>query len=138
MFGKGIPSDFAAWDRQLRIEAAKSLPDWWRALPFGQLVLDGVAGQSAGSILLGRSEEAQAYAWAGICKNRYFIVELWVNLAAAFEMAKEYRLADFCWDTILRKVPDKDLQERAGKARARRNMPDPRPYQEEMRRRGLR
>ena len=134
----GIPSDFAAWDRQLRIEAAKSLPDWWRALPFGQLVLDGVAGQSAGSILLGRSEEAQAYAWVGICKNRYFIVELWVNLAAAFEMAKEYRLADFCWDTILRKVPDKDLQERAEKARARRNMPDPRPYQEEMRRRGLR
>ena len=134
----GIPSDFAAWDRQLRIEAAKSLPDWWRALPFGQLVLDGAAGQSAGSILLGRSEEAQAYAWAGICKNRYFIVELWVNLAAAFEMAKEYRLADFCWDTILRKVPDKDLQERAEKARARRNMPDPRPYQEEMRRRGLR
>ena len=134
----GISSDFAAWDRQLRIEAAKSLPDWWRALPFGQLVLDGVAGQSAGSILLGRSEEAQAYAWAGICKNRYFIVELWVNLAASFEMAKEYRLADFCWDTILRKVPDKDLQERAEKARARRNMPDPRPYQEEMRRRGLR
>ena len=134
----GIPSDFAAWDRQLRIEAAKSLPDWWRALPFGQLVLDGAAGQSAGSILLGRSEEAQAYAWAEICKNRYFIVELWVNLAAAFEMAKEYRLADFCWDTILRKVPDADLQERAEKARARRNKPDPRPYQEEMRRRGLR
>jgi hypothetical protein len=134
----GIPSDFAAWDRQLRIEAAKSLPDWWRVLPFGQLVLDGVAGQSAGSILLGRSEEAQAYAWAGICKNRYFIVELWVNLAAAFEMAKEYRLADFCWDTILRKVPDADLQERAEKARARRNKPDPRPYQEEMRRKGLR
>ena len=134
----GIPSDFSAWDQQLRIEAAKPLPDWWRALPFGQLVLDGVAGQSAGSIFLGRSEEAQAYAWAGICKNRHFIVELWVNLAAAFEMAKEYRLADFCWDTILRKVPDKDLQERAGKARARRNMPDPRPYQEEMRRRGLR
>jgi len=134
----GIPSDFAAWDRQLRVEAAKSLPDWWRALPFGQLVLDGVAGQSAGSILLGRSEEAQAYAWAGICKNRYFIVELWVNLAAAFEMAKEYRLADFCWDTILRKVPDADLQERAEKARARRNKPDPRPYQEEMRRKGLR
>jgi len=134
----GIPSDFAAWDRQLQLEADKPLPDWWRALPFGQLVLDGVAGQSAGSILLGRSEEAQAYAWAGICKNRYFIVELWVNLAAAFEMAKEYRLADFCWDTILRKVPDKDLQERAEKARARRNMPDPRPYQDEMRRRGLR
>lgn len=134
----GIPSDFAAWDRQLRIEAAKSFPDWWRALPFGQLVLDGAAGQSAGSILLGRSEEAQAYAWAGICKNRYFIVELWVNLAAAFEMAKEYRLADFCWDTILRKVPDADLQERAEKARARRNKPDPRPYLEEMRRKGLR
>jgi hypothetical protein len=134
----GIPSDFAAWDRQLRIEAAKALPDWWRALPFGQLVLDGVAGQSAGSILLGRSEEAQAYAWAGICKNRYFIVELWVNLAAAFEMAKEYRLADFCWDTILRKVPDKDLQERAEKARARRNKPNPSPHLEEMRRKGLR
>jgi hypothetical protein len=65
-------------------------------------------------------------------------VELWVNLAAAFEMAKEYRLADFCWDTILRKVPDADLQERAEKARARRNKPDPRPYQEEMRRKGLR
>jgi hypothetical protein len=134
----GIPSDFAAWDRQLQIEAAKPLPDWWSAMPFGQLVLDGVAGQSAGSILLGRSEEAQASAWAGICKNRYFIVELWVNLAAAFEMAKEYRLADFCWGTILRKVPDKDLQERAEKARARRNKPDPSPYLEEMRRKGLR
>jgi hypothetical protein len=134
----GIPSDFAAWDRQLQLEADKPLPDWWRALPFGQLVLDGVAGQSAGSILLGRSEEAQAYAWAGICKNCYFIVELWVNLAAAFEMAKEYRLADFCWDTILRKVPDADLQERAEKARARRNKPDQRPYLEEMRRKGLR
>ena len=132
------PSDFVAWDRQLQIEAAKPLPDWWSAMPFGQLVLDGVAGQSAGSILLGRSEEAQASAWAGICKNRYFIVELWVNLAAAFEMAKEYRLADFCWDTILRKVPDKDLQERAEKARARRNKPDPSPYLEEMRRKGLR
>jgi len=133
-----IPSDFPAWDRELRIEAAKPLPDWWSALPFGQRVLDGVAGQSAGFILLGRSEEAQAYAWAGICKNRHFIVELWVNLAAAFEMAKEYRLADFFWDTILRKVPDKDLQERAGKTRARRNKPDPSPYLEEMRRRGLR
>lgn len=132
------PSDFVAWDRQLQIEAAKPLPDWWSALPFGHLVLDGVAGQSAGSILLGRSEEAQAYAWAGICKNRYFIVELWVNLAAAFEMAKEYPLADFCWETILRKVPDKDLQERAEKARARRNKPDPSPYLEEMRRKGLR
>jgi hypothetical protein len=65
-------------------------------------------------------------------------VELWVNLAAAFEMAKEYRLADFCWETILRKVPDKDLQERAEKARARRNKPDPSPYLEEMRRKGLR
>jgi hypothetical protein len=53
-------------------------------------------------------------------------------------MAKEYRLADFCWDTILRKVPDKDLQERAEKARARRNKPDPSPYLEEMRRKGLR
>lgn len=132
------PSDFVAWDRQLQIEAAKPLPDWWSALPFGHLVLDGVAGQSAGSILLGRSEEAQASAWAGICKNRYFIVELWVNLAAAFEMAKEYRLADFCWETILRKVPDKDLQERAEKARARRNKPELSPYLEEMRRKGLR
>jgi len=132
------PSDFVAWDRQLQIEAAKPLPDWWSALPFGHLVLDGVAGQSAGSILLGRSKEAQANAWAGICKNRYFIVELWVNLAAAFEMAKEYPLADFCWETILRKVPDKDLQERAEKARARRNKPDPSPYLEEMRRKGLR
>jgi len=132
------PSGFAAWDRQLQIEAAKPVPDWWSALPFGQLVLDGAAGQSAGSIFLGRSEEAQAYAWAGICKNRYFIVELWVNLAAAFEMSKEYRLADFCWETILRKVPDKDLQERAEKARARRNKPDPSPYLEEMRRKGLR
>jgi hypothetical protein len=132
------PSGFAAWDRQLQIEAAKPVPDWWSALPFGQLVLDGAAGQSAGSIFLGRSEEAQAYAWAGICKNRYFIVELWVNLAAAFEMSKEYRLADFCWETILRKVPDKDLQERAEKARARRNKPDPSPYLEEMRRGGLR
>ena len=132
------PSGFAAWDRQLQIEAAKPLPDWWSVLPFGQLVLDGIASQSAGSILLGRSEEGQAYAWEGICKSRYFIVELWVNLAAAFEMAKEYRLADFCWDTILRKVPDKDLQERAEKARARRNKPDPSPYLEEMRRKGLR
>ena len=132
------PSDYAAWDRQLQIEAAKPLPDWWSSLPFGHLVLDGVAGESAGSIFLGRSKEAQAYAWAGICKNRYFIVELWVNLAAAFEMAKEYPLADFCWDSILRKVPDKDLQERAEKARVRRKVPDPRPYLEEMQRRGLR
>ena len=38
------PSGFAAWDRQLKIEAAKPAPDWWSALPFGQLVLDGVAG----------------------------------------------------------------------------------------------
>ena len=61
-----------------------------------------------------------------------------MDLAAASEMAKEYRLADFFWDTILRKVPDKDLQERTGKTRARRNKPDPSPYLEEMRRRGLR
>jgi len=128
------PSDFVAWDRQLQIEAAKLLPKWWNVVTYGQLMLD----ESAGSVLLGMPKEAQAYAWAGICKNRYFIVELWVNLAAAFEMAKEYRLADFCWDTILRKVPDKDLQERAEKARSRRNKPDPSPYLEEMRRKGLR
>jgi hypothetical protein len=87
---------------------------------------------------LGRAEEAKAFAWDGICKSRYFIVELWVNLAVALEMSKEYPQADFCWDTILRKVPNKDLQERAENARARRNKPDPSPYLEEMRRKGLR
>jgi hypothetical protein len=131
-------SDFSAWDRQLQVQAAKPPPDWWSELPFGQLSLDGVAGQSAGSIFLGRAEEAKAFAWEGICKSRYFIVELWVNLAVALEMSKEYPQADFCWDTILRKVPDKDLQERAEKARSRRNKPDPSPYLEEMRRKGLR
>ena len=131
-------SDFSAWDRQLEVEAAKPPPDWWSELPFGQLSLGGVAGQSAGSIFLGRAEEAKAFAWDGICKSRYFIVELWVNLAVALEMSKEYPQADFCWDTILRKVPNKDLQERAENARARRNKPDPSPYLEEMRRKGLR
>jgi len=133
-----IPSNPTAWNKGLEQHAQKPLPGWANTLPFGQLGLDDSTGRSAGSVFLGRSREAQVYAWEGIRKSPYFIVELWVNLAAALEMNKEYPQADLCWDAILRKVPDKDLQERAEKARARRNKPDPRPYQEEMRRKGLR
>ena len=136
--GQRIPSNPSAWNKGLEQQAQKPLPGWVNTLPFGQLELDESAGQSAGSVFLGRSREAQAYAWEGICKSPYFIVELWVNLAAALEMNKEFPQADLCWDAILRKVPDKDLQERAEKARARRNKPDPSPYLEEMRRKGLR
>jgi hypothetical protein len=133
-----IPSNPTAWNKGLEQQAQKPLPGWANTLPFGQLELDDSAGRSAGSVFLGRSREAQAYAWEGIRKSPYFIVELWVNLAAALEMHKEYPQADLCWDAILRKVPDKDLQERAEKARARRNKPDPSPYLQEMQRKGLR
>ena len=133
-----IPSNPTAWNKGLEQHAQKPLPGWANTLPFGQLGLNDSAGRSAGSVFLGRSREAQAYAWEGIRKSPYFIVELWVNLAAALEMNKEYPQADLCWDAILRKVPDKALQERAEKARARRNKPNPSPHLEEMRRKGLR
>jgi hypothetical protein len=133
-----LPANSEAWDSLLRLAGEKPLPGWISTLPLHLLEIDDSSNNSACSICLGKGREGQAYAWAGIEKSRYFLTELWVNLAAAFEMAKEYRLADFCWDTILRKVPDKDLQERAEKARARRNKPNPSPHLEEMRRKGLR
>ena len=61
-----------------------------------------------------------------------------MNLASAFEMGKEYPLADFCWDTLLRKVPDKDLQTRAEQARKRRHLPDLRSWNRELQKKGWR
>ena len=127
-----------AWDKVLSKEAAKPLPGWKQALPWGKLEFHEPVSFSAGSILLGWSNQAQAEAWKGIQGTPFFIVELWVNLAASFEMQRDYSRADFCWQTLLAKVAEPALQERAEKARARRNKPDPSPYLEEMRRRGLR
>ena len=136
--GGRIPADPAAWKLELARQADKPLPGWIQATPFGQRAQDTSVAESAGSVFLGRPREAQAHAWEGICRHPHFVVELWVNLASAFEMGKEYPLADFCWDTLLRKVPDKDLQTRAEQARKRRHLPDLRSWNRELQKKGWR
>lgn len=137
---ESLPANSVIWDQLLHDAAEKPLPGWVNTLPLHLLEPDDSSGNSASSICLGNGRQGQAYAWAGIEKSPYFLTELWVNLAIAFEMAKDYPKADFCWDTILQKVPSRDLQEQSEKARLRRSLPDPRIQLqfEEMRRRGLR
>ena len=133
-----VPASAAAWDEAIRREASKKLPGWIQVLPGGSLDFEEPVSLSAGSILLDWPHQAQAEAWQGIRDTPFFIVELWVHLAASFEMLQDYPRADRCWEAVLGKVPEPALQERADQARQRRGVPDPRPYWREMRRRGLR
>ena len=137
---KSLPENSIVWDQLLHDAAEKPLPGWVNTLPLHLLEPDDSSGNSACSICLGNGRQGLAYAWAGIEKSTYFLTELWVNLAIGFEMAKDYSKADLCWDAILRKVPNRDLQEQSEKSRLRRSLPDPRIQLqfEEMKRRGLR
>lgn len=136
--GGSVPGTGEAWDEELRREGAKRLPGWGQAMPWGRLDFGEPVSRSAGSILLGWPHHAQAEAWQGIRETPFFIAELWVNLAASFELLQDYHRADFCWETILAKIPDPALQDRAEQARKRRGVPDLQPYLREMRRQGLR
>ena len=135
---ESLPANSVIWDQLLHDAAEKPLPGWVNTLPLHLLEPDDSSKNSACSICLGNGRQAQAYAWKGIEENPYFLTELWANLAIGFEMTKDYPRADFCWETILQRVPNRDLQEQSEKARLRRGLPDPRDQLEEMRRRGLR
>lgn len=123
-----IPPDEEKWAACIRQELEKPLAGWKNVGPFFRLGVDQESVQeSAGSILLGKPLEAEAYAWRGICGSPHFMAELWVNLALAFEAERKFGLADQCWDALLRKVPQKDLQERAHTSRMRRQVPASQP-----------
>ena len=93
-------------DEMLEEMARKSPPGWRQAFlpvdifPFDNNLL------AARSLEFGELEEAKSYALDGMSQSPWFFASLWSNLAYAFEFQGDYRRADFCWETILKKSPE--------------------------------